>query len=256
MTEALEPVGKLIFISDATGAPVTGLALVNFTILAVYKAIGASVSAWTHGSTITDMAALLGASYNGYYYWEYAAPPVGDTHFGIDIKPVSDAHYLRFATITGEMETKDILSVFNAANKPVVTISGSGTIGQVTALILVAKRYREITFTFVDSNGNNIDMTDGTLYENYQFSVRAKTDQTLTPPKYDQTANIVGGNGFVTIKILENASFFNYINEGATPETDKDVLYELTADLVTAPGETVSLVQSSPLTIIRREVGT
>jgi hypothetical protein len=256
MTEALEPVARMIRVIDSAGAAVTGLTLAAFTISAAYKPRNDVITAWTHGSTITDLGALLGASFDGYYVWQYTTPPVGDSDIFIDLDLVDTTRSWRFATVNGEMETKDIVSVFNAANKPVVTISNSGTLGQVTPLTMVSKRYRQVTFTFVDTNGNNINMTIGVTYTNFAFSVRSETDQTATPPKYDQITNITAGDGFVTVTILENASFFNALAEGAAPANDIKVLYELTADLVAVSGQTVSLVQSSPLTIIRREVGT
>ena len=52
-----------------------------------------------------------------------------------------------------------------------------------------------------------------------------------------------------------NASIFTLL-EGATPGSTLTLDYELTGELVAISGERVSLVQSSPLTLLRREEGT
>lgn len=256
MTEPGNAITKMLYREDAAGAPVSGLAIGAFTIVAAYMPRGGSPTVWSPGAVLYDLNALLGASYAGYYLLKVTTPSVGDIDAGFDVKPASGTDMVRTVSFSGEIEPKDLLSIFNAVNQPVVTVSGNGTIGQVTPLTLVARRYRQITFTFVDSNGNNIDMTAGTTYTGYAFSVRSKTDMTATPPKYDQTTNITAGNGYVTVTILEGASFFTALTEGASPVESLEVRYELTADLVAVAGETVSLVQSSPLTITRREVGT
>ena len=256
MTEPSNSIAKFFYIGLAAGTPVTALAIGNFTVVAAYKPRSSATVAWTHASALVDLGALLGAGWNGWYAWMYTMPSVGDSDCMIDIKPNSAAHFLRFAAALGELEPKDLLSIYNAASKPVVTITGQGTLGQVTPITLVAKRYRRLTFTFVDNNGANIDMTAGTTYTNFVFGTRSKTDQTLTPPKADQTTGITGGVGYVDVVILEASSFFNILTEGATPLDKIEILYELTADLVAVASETIPLVQSSPLTIVRREVGT
>jgi hypothetical protein len=256
MTEPGNAIAKLIYRETAAGAAVTGSVIGDFTLVAAYLPRGGSPTAWSLGAVLYDLGALLGAAWNGYYFLKVTTPSVGDIDAGFDIKVASGTDVVRVASFTGEIEPKDLLSIFNAVNQPVVTLSGNGTIGQVTPLTLIAKRYRQVTFTFVDANGANIDMTSGTTYTNYPFSVRSKTDQNATPPKMDQTTGISAGNGYVTVTILEAASFFSAMPEGASPSDTLEVRYELTADLVAVTGETVSLVQSSPLTIARRETGT
>ncbi len=256
MTEPLDVRTKWIYRETAAGAAVPGKALADFAFLAAYKTPAGAVTAWTHSSSIVDVAAVLGASYNGIYAWSYTMPPQESDAF-IWPKPATGSDLISIVPISGEMEGKDLMSIFNAANRPVVIISGEGTIGQVVALTLVAKRYRKITFSFTNEDGSPIDMTIGTTYTNYTFSVRGKTDQTLTPPKYDQVVtNIAAGSGFVEVTILEAASFFSALTEGAAVADSYEARYELTADLVAVPNETVPVVASSPLFITRREVGT
>lgn len=256
MTEPSNTVTKFFYVSTAAPAAVTGLTIGNFLVVAVYKPRSSAPVAWTHASALVDLGTSLGVGWNGWYAWTYTMPAAGDSDCAIDITPTNAAHFLRFAASQGELEPKDLLSIYNAASKPVVTINGQGTIGQITPITLINKRYRKLTFTFVDSNGANIDMTAGVTYTNYVFGTRSKTDQTATPPKADQTTGIVGGNGYVEVTILEAASFFNALTEGASVQEKIEIFYELTADLVAVANETVPLVQSSLLTIYRREVGT
>ena len=255
MTEPLESCTKFIYRESAAGAAVPGKVLADFAFVAAYKTqAGASVS-WSHSSAIVDLGALLGAAWNGWYAWTYIMPPE-EASCMIDPKVASGTDVLRPPMFSGEMEAKDLLSIFNAANKPVVSVAGEGTIGQITPLTLICKRYRIVTFTFTNEDGTPINMTLGVTYTNYVFGVRAKPDQTIIPPKVDQTTGIVAGNGFVTVTLLESASFFTILTEGAAAEDSYEARYELTADMVSPAGETVSLVQSSPLFIGRREVGT
>jgi hypothetical protein len=256
MSSPGQSVTKYLYRESAAGAAVTGKIITDFTVVAAYRPRSGSITSWAHGSTITDLNIALGAAWAGWYGWTFTLPATAEVDCGIDIKPATGSDSIRVSAFSGEVEGKDLVDIFNAVNQPVVVISGSGTIGQVTPLTLVAKRYRQITFTFKDSVGANIDMTLGVNYTNYVFSTRDKTNQTLTPPKMDQTTGIVAGSGYVTVTILEAASFFAIMPEGASVTDSFDLRYELTADLVAVSGETVPLVQSSSLTLIRREGGT
>lgn len=256
MTEPLETRCKIIIRQTAAGVKVGGLGLSDFSILAVYRPNGGVVTAWSHSSTIVDIEAVLGASYKGWYAWIYTTPPQGDVDCGADIQPASGTDQIYFPKLTGEMEPKDLLSIFNVANRPQVTLSGQGTIGQVTPITMVAHRRQTLTFSFVDAAGDPVDMTDGVTYTNFRFSTRSKTDQTAAAPKMDQSTGITAADGSVSVAILEAASFYSVMPEGAAVEDSLELRYELVADLVAEAGETVSLVQSSPLTLLRRENGT
>lgn len=237
---------RLIRVTDAAGAGVAGLVLANFTITARSRAYGAGAwSAFTPGSVLTDLG-------GGLYGLQFTLPTsAGWWRLIID----HASHTVWPGSWEGELEANDLDVVAAYAVRPQVTISGAGTIGQTVAVQLINKRYRRLRFTFNDQNGAPIDMTAGTTYNGYAWSVRAANSQTAAP-KYDQTTGITAGLGFVEVTILEAATLFNALTEGATPALTLDCRHELTADLVAVAGETVSLVAPSPLTLLRREVGT
>ena len=238
---------RFIRVLDATGAGVAGLLIGAFTVTARSRAYGAGAwTTFTHGAALTDLG-------GGDYGLAFTLPTSAGWWRLIITHPTNTVWP---GSWEGELESSDLDAIAAYTVRPQVTLTGQGTIGQTVAVSLVAKRYRKIRFTFLDSLGAPIDMTAGTTYTNFAWSVRSATSQTATPPKYDQTASITGGSGFVEVTVVENASFFDALTEGATPLDRYECRHELTADLVAVAGQTVSLVPSSSLTLQRREVGT
>lgn len=257
MSEPLEIVAKFIRVIDAAGDPVLGLDIDDFTVAAMQVADGETITTWAHGSVMLDAEDILGAGFEGYYGWLYAQPAAGDTHMGIDLVLLDTALSYRFVAVGGELEPKDLLSIYNTANQPQVTISNQGTIGQVRPWTVVAHRKNVIRFSFTNADGSNINMTDGVLYENLTLGIRALDDQTADPPKMDLTgADVVGGNGYVEVTLREDSDCYDAMPEEEQPEDTYTARYELTGDEVADPNETVALVSSSPFIMSRREVGT
>lgn len=243
-----ETVCKYFKILDEEGAPVAGAVVGDLTLTGWHRPAGGTPATWTLSATLTEVATNL-------YALTFLSPPTAG-QWGLWIDPVDTTQQIEFAHVSGETENQDLDSLHNAVSRPIIGVSGQGTIGQTVPLTLVAYRYRVITFIFNDEDGEPIDMTAGTTYTNYRWSVRARTSQSATPPKYDQTTNITGGVGFVNVTVLEAASFFGAISEGATPTDTYEARHELVGDLVAVSGETVALVPSSTLTLTRREEGT
>jgi hypothetical protein len=249
-----DTVRKQIRVIDTTGAGVTGLTISAFTVTAGYWANGAgSPAVFSPSASLTEIA-------GGRYWIQYTLPNIVG-NFYIQILPVSASHFCSAERFQDELENNDFDSIGSLVARPLVTISGQGTLGQITPLNIVNKKHVVLSFAFNDVNGSPINMTAGVTYTNFKFGVRSQTDQTLTPPKLDATNGsptgfaIVGSNGMVQVTIPMNASFFT-LAEGASPALSVTHQYDLTAELVAAAGERVSLVQSSPLTIWRREEGT
>ena len=256
MTQPSNSLTKFIQRLTVAGVAVTGKTISDFTVTAYYKTASGSPTTYTHGSTLTELS-------GGWYAWTYSVPSSA-SHYGVDIIPSSGTDYLRFAGISGELENQDLDSIYAANARPISSLTSSGTIGQTVSLSLVAHRYRILVFSFVDSNGAAIDMTDGVNYTNIKFGVRAASTQ-AAGTTYDAahgtatagfTWSVVGASGTVTVKIPEDAVFFALMTEGATVVDSVSARYELTADVVSPVGETIALVPSSALVLTRREVGT
>ncbi len=253
MAQPASSVTKYVRRLTAAGAASTGKVLADFTVTAYHKPNGGAAATYTHGSTITELA-------SGYYAWTYNLPSTAGM-YGLDIVAVSGTDSVDLVPLNDELENADLDSIAASVNRPIVGLSGSGTIGQVTAITnMVNKRYRELTFTFVDENGANVDMT---TYTNITFGVRSKTDQTTTPPKIDaingtatagSTYVITAALGSIVVKVPEDATFF-VLPEGVSVTDSMELEYELTGDVGGVATKTVSLVSSSPMTLIRREVG-
>lgn len=237
----------------AAGAASTGKVLADFTIAGYHKPTGGAAASYSHASTITELA-------SGYYAWAYTLPSTAGC-YGLDIVAASGTDSVDVVPINDELENADLDAIAASVNRPIVGLSGSGTIGQVTPITnMVNKRYRELTFTFVDAAGVAVDMT---TYTAITFGVRSKTDQTLAPPKIDaingtvtaaSTYVITAALGSIVVKVPEDATFF-VLPEGASVTDSMELEYELTGDVGGTATKTVSLVSSSPMTLIRREVG-
>jgi hypothetical protein len=254
MAQPASSVTKYVRRLTAAGVAATGKVLADFTITAYHKPNGGAAATFTHGSTITELA-------SGYYAWTYNLPSTAGM-YGLDIVAAAGTDTVDLVPLNDELENADLDAIAASVNRPIVGLSGSGTIGQVTPITdMVNKRYRELSWSFVDENGAAVDMT---TYTNITFGVRSKTDMTTTPPKVDAVNGtttpasayvVTAGSGLITVKVPEDATFFT-LTEGASPADSLELAYELTGDVGGNVLKTVSLVSNSPLTLIRRDVGT
>jgi hypothetical protein len=239
---------KFLRILDVDGQPVPALDETDLTITAWHKPYGGALATFTHGTTLTEVA-------TNFYALTFTGPTTAG-QWGYWAIPTDATYQIEWAQISDETENQDNDSLYNAVARPIIGLTGQGTIGETVPLSMVAHRYRVLRFTFVDSAGVNVDMTSGTTYENFRWSVRDPEDQTEANAKYDQSSNITAGDGWVQVVVLEAASFFSAIAEDDTVEDKKDLRHELVADIVAVSGETIALVPSSVLTLTRREEGT
>lgn len=260
MTQPAEAITKFLKVTDGAGTAVTGLTAAAFAFVAFTKPYAAAAAAYAHGSTITELT-------GGWYAWTFTAASLPG-HTAVDIALVSTSNSLRFAACSGETEGHDLASIYALVALPRVTLSPAGSIGQRVPVTVVAGRRITLRFSFVDFTAAPIDMTVGGTYTAYTFGVRTLGDQRTTgtglpAANIDCVAGsptgfaVNAGLGFVDVVIPETAPFLA-LAEAAAPDPDgkrDDLRFELTADLVAAAGQTVSLVPSSPLTVIRREVG-
>lgn len=246
----MQPAGsitKFFRVLDASGAAVAGELIGDFTVTALHKPYGGTPATWTHNAALSEVT-------SEFYAVTFDAPATAG-QWGLWIIPTTATYQIEWAQISDETENQDRDSLGNLISRPIIGITGQGTIGQQVPIEMVAHRYRVLRFTFVDADGNDIDMTAGTTYTSYKWSVRSVADQTATPPKFDQTANITAGDGYVEVAVLEDSSFFDALPEDANVVDTMTLRHELAADLVAVTGETVSLVPSSTLTLRRREWG-
>lgn len=233
---------KVFHVMDADGAPVTGLTLSDYTIVAYNNGV-----VYTHSSAITELT-------GGNYKWTYVTPATRGEVW-INCQPNAAANTIahaktRSVSFAGEVENQDLDSVYAANARPIITLRGSGTIGQVQALVLSQNRFRRLEFTFVDSNGDPVLLD--TDYDNYLIAVRSADQATTIWDGADATIT-PDDSGVLTVDIPEDASFFDALDVG---ETSALLYYEITADFEQNADQTISLVPSSPLTLNRVEVGT
>ncbi len=239
-------------VNPATGLGVTGLLLADFTIVGYKRAYGASPWAvYALGAAIAEIA-------DGWYGLDFTNPAAAGYRLAT-IKPVLATYQLTHAGWDGEVMSQDLASIYAAVAKPVVTVSSSGSVGQIVPLTLIAYRYRQLVMVFRDQNGVAIDFP--ATYNNLQLGIRDKTQSDATA-KWDLTTAVptVGtisgdASGNLTVTFPEDATFFAKIANPATTLDPYSLQYEITGDLL-AVSKTVSLVPSSPLTLLRREYGT
>lgn len=248
MVQPADTLSKLFLVTDAAGAAVTGLTLAsNFTFTAWSKTYGGSWATYSSSPTVTEIG-------SGYYSVDWSSPSNAGW-WAAKISANSASHFLDENKWQGEMENQDGDSIFGSVARPIVRVTGSGTLGQITSLELIADRYASRTWTFVDANGDPVDVSSD--YSNYALSVRSE-DQTTTvwdgtngsPLAFGLTAS----SNALTATFPEDATFFSAIATGATQPVK--LFYEITGDLGGDTAKTVALVQSSPLLLYRSEVGT
>lgn len=244
-------ISRVFRVLDAADAAVTGLTSSDFTFRPYQNALGSgdTMASWTHNAVLTELA-------NGYYQIELALPS-SPSEFFFGIEANSSSHFVSIQGIEGEVEARDIDALAGLIAKPVVTRSTAANTPAGTAvdIELVAYRARELVWSIQDSSGTGIDLT---AYSALTFGVRA-TDQTDSDAKLDATDLTSGWSisgtaaGVLTVEVPDDAAFFAAIDEGANADSSVDLFYEITGTL---GGEVYSLVRSSRLRLLRREVGT
>lgn len=241
-------------VDPSTGLGVTGLVVGDFTIASYSRAYGAA--AW--GSYVSSYAiAEIG---DGWYSLTFTNPSSAGYRL-ITIKLANCIYAMNISGLDGEVMTQDLASIYAAVAKPVVVLSGTGSIGQRVPLTLIAYRYRVQTVVFRDTNGVAIDLS-GATYNNFLLSVRDKTQSNATG-KWDMTTavptpgSVTGdASGNLVITWPEDATFYaKIVNPATSFDPYSDLAYEVTADQLST-AKTIALIPSSPISLLRREVGT
>lgn len=195
MTQPADNVTKFLRVTLATtGAVVAGLATADFTYVGVKAEPGSSPTTYSTGSVIADLGA-------GYYAWTYATPGVACNH-GQDIQPVNVNHIVVPVSFSGETESQDLASLYNAVAQPV---GGAGTafaFGATVTLELVIYRYRTVTQAFLGT-----DLSTA-AYNNWKMGIR---DTTQAVTRWDCDSGAIDGflitgdaSGNLTITVPES----------------------------------------------------
>jgi hypothetical protein len=231
-----------------TNTGVTGLTLGAF-VVAGYAI--AYAGAWAAYSVIASLNELG----DGWYSLAFVNPSAAGYRL-VTIKTTLN-YNVNISGWDGEVENNDLDSIYSSIAKPVITLAGSGTIGQQLPISLIVARYRQLVITFKDQNGNLIDLTQ---YSNLAMSIRSK-DQTQ---KYDlltdspNPGTITGtALGVLTITIPDTATFGAWLPTPTASSTDTLTTYwEVVGNLASSVLDTVALIPSSSCVLTRREVGT
>ncbi len=253
MAQPGEIVGKRLRVVNAAGTGVTGLLISDFTVTSYYRPKGGSWTSYSAGAALTSLG-------SGLYGITYALPSVPAQYF-VQIIPNSSSNFASVEAWEDEAEAQDLDAMYGLVARPIVTVSGQGTVGQIKDVTITSHRNWILTYGFADQTGTPIDMTSGTVYANYKVGFRGVKDQTATPPKLDAIHGtpagfgITGGLGFLTVTIPMGCTIFNALPEGASVADSIVIKYEITGERVAAAGERVALVASSNMTLTRREEG-
>jgi hypothetical protein len=230
-----------------TGVGVTGLTSANFTLASYKRPYGGAWATYAASIAIAEIA-------DGWYGLTFTNPSTAGYRLVTIKANVPASHKLNISAIDGEVMTQDLATIFAATARPVVRIASTGSVGQTVPLSMVAKRWFQRTFTFVDSSGDPITLLS--TYGSFRISVRAK-DQDDPDAFWDGTDLVADDAGNLVVTIPEDADFFDALPEPTLESQDTVVLrYEIAADYNSEAAKTVSLVPSSQLTLTRYEVGT
>ncbi|HYG66690.1 MAG TPA: hypothetical protein VD838_03490 [Anaeromyxobacteraceae bacterium] len=239
MSQPADTVTKVVHVVDASGAGVEGLDLADFEFVALEDG-----AAYTHNSTIEEIG-------DGDYKWTFSQPS-SRAHKYIRIRPTNAAHRCvmtaaRSVCYEGEVENQDLDSIYAATARPVISLTGEGTLGQKVPITLHKDRWRKLEFQIVDENDEPVALDSD--YDGWAIGVRS-ADQSTT--EWDGTGAIIvpDDSGLLTVEIPENASFFAALTEGTAQVT---LYYEIVANLGGNSAKTVAIVPSSELTLSRSE---
>jgi hypothetical protein len=192
-------------ITDATGAPATGLVTGDF-------AVAGYLNAATPAIAFT--AAEIGA---GRYRLAVTLPA---TPGWLTLVATSTGRTLTPASWEGEMQSQDLDSIYAAAVVARVTISGISRLAQSRQLELIAYRQAAIELQLTDSAGAPVDLSG---YTNLRFTVR---DRLHASVNVVISSGITGSaEGVLAWTVPEDAAFFAEITAAITNGQDSTALY-------------------------------
>ena len=247
-----DTISKLVRVVDASGTAVTGLTLAsNFTFTAYQEAYGGSTfTTYSASATLTEVG-------SGMYRLQWTLPAAAGFWAAHLAPDAPSSHYLFEEFWQGEVEAQDLDSIYGSVVTPQVTLTGEGTIGQKVGMTLVAYRWAQRTFTFLDDNGDPVDIEND--YGTYTIGINAEDHTTLTSDATNGATTAAGTWGLtassnvLTLTVPEDAPFFDQEPSNSVQPTQ--LYYEITANKGGDATQTVALVRHSPLTLLRREVG-
>jgi len=246
---------RVINVTDAAGAAVTGLTLADFTVTARVRGYGASV--W---STFTSNAAIVEIG-GGDYALAFSAPPSAGW-FRVKIIPAVASRAVWSSSWEGECETQDLDSMYTGLSAVQLGEIRNVYLGFTWAAELIAYRYQEWSIPMVDQTGAPVDLSG---YTSLALSVRTinQTTKKLDATNGSPTGFVLtaSAGGIITVKWPESlgtlgsaADIYSIVPAGSTTMSE-NLYYEITGDVGGDATKTVPLVRSSALVVGRREVG-
>lgn len=237
---------RVIRVQSAVGAAVTGLVTADFTFTGYQRAFTASVwSTYTTSAAITEIG-------GGLYALAFVLPASAGW-FDFYITP-DDATQVVFSDhFEGEVESQDLDSIYANIVRTAAIPSGNNLLGTEVPGELVAYRYNQWSIAIVDQSGAAIDLTG---YGTLTLGVRSldqstiKLDMTNGSPTGFAISGTAGGILTVTWPETTGSGAADIYASITTARW-----YEITGDLGSDTSKTVPIIRSSPLTILRREVG-
>jgi hypothetical protein len=239
---------RVIRVQSAAGAAVTGLVTANFTFTGYQRAFTASVwSTYTTSAAITEIG-------SGLYALAFVLPAAAGW-FDFYITP-DDATRVVFSDhFEGEVESQDLDSIYANVVRTAAIPSGNNLIGTEVAGELVAYRYNQWSIAIVDQSGAAVDLS---TYTSLALSVRTtnQTTKKLDATDGSPTGFGLSGSalGILTITWPESTGTLASAAD-IYDEPGRDLFYEVVGNLGGDAAKTVPIIRSSPLTILRREVG-
>jgi hypothetical protein len=246
-----DTVHRVVRVQLADGTPVTGLTSAAVTVEAYQRAATASV--WTSYSAALGWVEIGG----GRYAISYLLPAAAGWH-DVLLLPTNAAHTIFDARWSGEVEDTDLDRITGLVARPSAVVSAAAFLATQVPLELIAYRWASRTLTILDAAGEPLT-TFGTDYPTASLRLAVRSlNQTTTvwdagPSGTPAGFSISSSGAVLTITVPENATFFAALAAGALRT---DLFWEVTADYQGVASQTVSVVPSSPLTLLRREVGT
>jgi len=224
----------VVLVADATtGAAVTGLVTGNFSVD-------------YYLDTTTPSAAFTVTEIGSGYYRVNATLPATAGYLNIFIS--SAGTVVTPDQWAGEIEGQDADSIFAVVVRPLSQLAGASELASEVPLVLNAYRYKSLSVSVVDQNGDPIDLSG---YNNWTFNV---WDQTHTGSVYTLASGITGSAlGVVAWAVPEDAAFFSFIDTAiAAGNNTATLYYDMLADEAATATKTATVFRGT-LTLTRFE---